>query len=169
MEDIRPLKAPIDILFFNWAWLLLAALVIAGIWLYYQRRKSVRPNTSPVDTRTPQEIALAELEQLAKGALNAEKHAREFYIKLSDIIRIFIEAHFKVPARERTTFELVRDLKKTETEKDVIRKIDLLLEDSDLVKFAKFSPNKKQMEDSLQLGIEIARVETRLIASLHEE
>jgi len=157
MEDIRGLKPAIDIFYFSWIWLLLAALVIAGIWLYYQRRKSVRPNTSPVDTRTPQEIALAELDQLAKGALNAEKHAREFYIKLSDIIRIFIEAHFKVPARERTTFELVRDLKKTETEQDVIRKIDLLLEDSDLVKFAKFKPIKAQMDDSLKLGVEIVK------------
>ena len=63
-------------------------------------------------TLLPLEMALQRLEEIR--ALMHPASAREFSIGISDIVRRYIEAGFRVTATHRTTEEFLRDLLETE-------------------------------------------------------
>ena len=71
---------------------------------------------------------------------------KEYYSELTEIVRGYIERELKVPALERTTDEIIEtltDFKSSQsitTSKETIKKLKELLEESDLVKFAKSKP-----------------------------
>ena len=76
---------------------------------------------------------------LAKALLNEGK-TKEFYSELADILRRYLERRFQIETFESTTFEILRRLKEKEFSSDLIERIKEFLENSDLVKFAKFIP-----------------------------
>jgi hypothetical protein len=70
-----------------------------------------------------------------------------YYTRLSEALRRFIEQRTKVEAMERTTFEIRRDLIAVRmTEREVLD-VEHFLNHADLVKFAKFEPDKARAEE----------------------
>ena len=65
---------------------------------------------------------------------------KEYYLKLSEIVRRYLERRFEILAVESTTFEILRDLQHKETASTVVDKARDVLEYADLVKFAKLKP-----------------------------
>lgn len=66
---------------------------------------------------------------------------KEFHSALSDTVREYLEAAFHTPALERTTAEILRQLRKRQdlaSDRQLL--VQELLEHCDLVKFAKFRP-----------------------------
>jgi uncharacterized protein DUF4381 len=105
-EDIRDIRGPKGILP---PWLLpalLAGVVLLAIGGYaVWRRLQRRP---PPRRLEPFEIALQRLEEIR--TLLDPSSVREFSIAISDIVRQYIEARFKVTATHRTTEEFLHDL-----------------------------------------------------------
>ena len=87
-----------------------------------------------------------ELERLKDQGFLEEKKVKEYYSGLSDILRNYMERALKLEALERTTFEIVQEMKQKNYEAAVIEKIRTVLEDADLVKFAKHMPERSLAE-----------------------
>jgi hypothetical protein len=142
-EDIRDIRGPQSL--FPWG---LALEVLAGgvllaaagyaVWRWRRRR--------PIRALQYFEIALQRLEELR--ALMHPASVREFSSAISDTVRRYIEAGFKVTATHRTTEEFLHDI--LATEKSPLSPHRPLLAEflrqCDLAKFAGMSLSADNME-----------------------
>jgi len=72
---------------------------------------------------------------------------------LYEIMRRYIEESFGFSALEQTTREIMRDLLKNDRiEQDVSNSLRGLLEESDMVKFAKYRPYRDSAQECLYQG-----------------
>ncbi|MBI5883445.1 MAG: hypothetical protein HZB91_10130 [Elusimicrobia bacterium] len=155
LKDIKALLSARPAL---WPWLLAAALLAAG-WLLWKRRK---PKTAGAaaeapapDTRPPHVIAGEELDWLRGSGLWEEARYKEFYIRLTDILRQYVERRYGVPAMQLTTTELARELRSLAADRRVISEIKDLFDRADLAKFAKWKPEAGLGEREIAAGREI--------------
>ncbi len=149
-QQIKPIKGPINTpLTFRellpWiaiglgGWMLIM-LLIALIWIYFQRRKNPE-----VFTLKPQEpahiIAFRELDKLKEQKILEQGKVKQFYTKLTEITRRYIERQYGIPAMESTSEEILYAFRKSNTEENVLEEmLEELLGLADLVKFAKEDP-----------------------------
>jgi LPXTG-motif cell wall-anchored protein len=127
-------------------WLLLglaAAAIIAGIIWYLRKRRKNEPiiELKPKVVVLPDERALSALEELRQKKLWQSGMVKQYYTELTDILRIYIEDAFQVPAMESVTDEIIEGLEgKGSIERKDIRDLQGILVAADLVKFAKAQP-----------------------------
>lgn len=133
-----------------WWWLLALSLIFAICFLLWRKRERARLGPPPPPPVPADEEALTKLRDLQASSLLAAGKIKEFYSAISETLRGYLERGFQVPALERTTSELMRDLRKKQPVASE-RQIDLkqILEDCDLVKFAKYRPDTKEAEEKL--------------------
>jgi len=135
--------------------LLLAALAVL-IWFIRKRRKQepvfvIKPKV----VLLPNEIALQELEKLRLKKLWQSGKVKAYHSELTEILRRYIEERFKVPALEQTTWEITESLKsQTECPELAVRKLEQILVQADMVKFAKAIPVATENEKSLLDGVD---------------
>ncbi len=135
----------------RWIWVLSAAVLIAavGFW-FYLRRKRVEKF---IRTFKPaHELAYERLRALVKEDLVGAGRIKEFYERISNILRHYIEHRFSLRAPERTTEEFLLELGNA----DVLAEPDKnnlgeFLKHCDLVKFAKHSPTTEQIQRTFDL------------------
>jgi len=158
-KTIRDIKPPQDI---PWSpgkpliyGLLIAVLLIAAgaILFYYAGKKKSRPPASP----KPAHIrAFEELEQLTREQLIEKGIVREYYFRLSDIFRRYIERRFHIPAVERTTEEIMPDIVRLPSCGSAVKaETREILRYADLVKFARFCPDRKTPDNDYQRVVRV--------------
>ena len=138
LSDIKPPQKARPLL---WPWLLLAAAVAAAWW--WRRRQAAQAQeaaAAPVDLRPPEAAALEDLEALERSELWPQGRYREFYFRLTEIARVYLERRFGLPATRLTSAELHRQLKQAELDRAVTSALRELFDRADLVKFAKVAP-----------------------------
>src|SRR5262249_50437144 len=82
------------------------ALALASIWRRRRRRRTAeRAAALAVDLRTPEEVALARLRELAEQGVDGDP--RPFYFRLTEIVREYLGRRFGFDALELTTEELL--------------------------------------------------------------
>jgi hypothetical protein len=154
-DDIRDIKGLVP-LPHPWWWLVaLAAAVVAGavaFWILKQRRTTTATGT--VALPTPFEAALAALQRLREE----DPPVDEFYTRLSDIVRQYLERRFQLRAPERTTEEFLHEVSQDGTlaqeHKDLLGRF---LQESDLVKFARFRPEPADMKRAFEAAEQFVR------------
>ena len=136
-------------------YLILAILAIIGFWIYWfviKKRKETE-DAPTYRTLPPFEEAILRLNELDEKLLWQNNKVKEYYSELTEIVRGYIERELKVPALENTTDEvlaMIKDFKNAdsiETSKETIKKLKDLLQEADLVKFAKSKPLAIEIED----------------------
>lgn len=128
----------------------IAALIAGLIWLLRKRKPSAAaPKVVIKQGLPPHVIAIDQLEQLRLEKLWQQGQLKQYYTRLSDIIRMYIEAQFPVNAVEMTTHEILASLKPLDINDEAMNKLALTLELSDLVKFAKAQPTGMENDMSL--------------------
>jgi hypothetical protein len=159
LRDIKPqagLNVPAA-----WPWiaggLLLAAIAaVAGWWAY--RRWQGKPFLAPVvDNRPPWQVAYDELARIEGLGLLERRRFKEYYTLVTDCLRTYLESQFDLSVYERTTTELKAVLRRSDLAPEHARRFLDLFSESDLVKFAKFTPN---MRSAYQLLSEAREVVT---------
>lgn len=153
--DIKPIKGPIkapvtlrEMLPYILGGLGLIALCVLA-WLYWrQRSRTVVEPEVPVITVPAHEWARAELRALEQEGLWQKGEVKEYYIRLTDILRRYIELRFDQPAMESTTDEIMQRLRRLSLEPGTMEKVRSTLVLSDLVKFAKAKPMADEHEQS---------------------
>ena len=138
--DLPPSLAPL--------WGLLGALLVAAVaWRLAHRRRpvalpapAVEPSVESEPEPDPYKRAVARLAEIeAEGWIERGEIAR-YYEKLADALRDYLEAAEEIPARERTTAELLWTLPPRLSEGGLRRRVQEVLGDADLVKFARHRP-----------------------------
>lgn len=132
-------------------WVLLALLVSVIIWLLIKLikkfKKVKKEEIIPVISEPAHIIALRELEKLRNEKLWENGETKKYYIRLTEIIRQYLENRFGVNSLELTTSETLEALVKTGFKKDdSYNKLRSVLTGADLVKFAKYKPEPAENE-----------------------
>ena len=135
-------------------WVVLALLLI-GLFIYYlkNRKKPEIKEIEIINTLPPFEEAIEKLQELDNKLLWQNNEIKKYYSELTEIVRVFIEKELEIPALEITTHELVSLLsdynnpKNIKPAKETIRKLNALLQEADLVKFAKSTPLSHEIEE----------------------
>ncbi len=157
IADIKPIyKVPIgwaDV----WPWLLVlgllllvAAVIGFSIYAFIRWRNNKPIFSSPKPAEPPHIIALRDLDKLRGEKLWQNNRTKEYYTRLSDVVRAYIEGRFGVMAMEMTSDEILTGMRNIGFEDnnlvDRLRKLFVL---ADLVKFAKAEPLADENETSM--------------------
>ncbi len=122
--------------------LLIMILIFFGIYAYirWKNKKPLFPFMEK-PTEPAHIIAFRELEKLKEAKLWQQGNYKEYFSQLTDIVRIYIENRFQVPAMESTTYEIYQTLHQIdEISNEVVNDLYQTLQIADLVKFAKAEP-----------------------------
>lgn len=143
---LHDIKGPIEIT--SWAdWairgaVVLAALALLGAAWWWWRRK--RPPASPPRVIPPDERAR---ERLA-AALALIEQPERFCTTVSEIARTYLEERFGLKAPERTTEEFLAELPRNAVLEAAHKALLAdFLTSTDLVKFARFEPGRRELEE----------------------
>ncbi len=133
----------------SWIWkLLLILLLLAGIgaFVYWFLKIRQKKKIEEEVYKTPIEKATSLLNSLEKKQLWQKGEVKAYYSELTDIARNYIEEAIDVPAMESTTSELIEGLRKASQKKkmslsqETLENLEKVLQQADLVKFAKSKP-----------------------------
>jgi len=134
-----------------WVWFLIIVIIagVAGGWILLRRKRVAKLIRI---FKPAHEIAYERLKALIKENLVEAGKIKEFYERISSILRHYIEHRFDLRAPERTTEEFLAELKYT----DVLsvsdkESLEEFLTHCDLVKFAKHSPTTEQIQQAFDL------------------
>ncbi|MHC5061047.1 MAG: BatD family protein [Planctomycetota bacterium] len=124
-------------------------VAVISAWLYLRRR---RIHELVRIFRPAHEIAYARLKSLVKDDPVAAGKIKEFYERISDILRHYIEHRFELRAPERTTEEFLAEPAVADVLGEADKKmLEEFLTHCDLVKFAKHDPTHQQIQRTFDL------------------
>jgi hypothetical protein len=136
---------------FWWVWILLGVGVIMAVGGYLFSRGKRAAELIRI-FKPAHEIAYAHLQALVKEELVEAGRIKEFYERISSILRHYIEHRFDLRAPERTTEEFLAELQYTDVLAVSYKKsLEEFLTHCDLVKFAKHSPTTEQIQRTFDL------------------
>lgn len=160
IKDLKPvLEAPYTLRdFLPWILLLLAVALLAVLgWFYYQSRKKNKPLIK-LTLRQPKPahlIALEQLELLKSEQLWQKGQIKDYYSRLTDILRSYFELRFKVSAVEMTSDEIISSMKDVLSDAQRLNDLKKILSLADMAKFAKARPLGADNELSHTLAVAI--------------
>jgi hypothetical protein len=157
-NEMRDIKGPLAVPFSPVSllpWLVgVAGLGAIVYWLYWRYRGRARPEVvaPAVPPRPAHELAYESLQALEASGLLELGEVKTYHIRVSDILRVYVDGRFAVEAMEMTTGEVLRGLRGAGVSGSVIDDCRQLLERCDLVKFAKFRPEPPACRDLVLLA-----------------
>lgn len=119
-----------------WLYAAAGAVLLALILIYVLRRRKAAPVAGTVTKTDPYEEAINRLEKLKKSGTGG----KPFHSELTDIFRLYVFRKKGILSLQKTTDDLVVQLKNTGFAKDDFEKLSQSLRLSDFVKFAKYDP-----------------------------
>jgi len=126
------------------------SLIIAIIWLLLHRDR-LKEILKPVKEDPPHIVAFRELDRLKEEKLPEQGMVKDFYSRLTEIVRRYIEKQYGIPAMEATTLEILKMFSMNNPDDHILDEmLKELLELGDLVKFAKQDP--LPVENQTNLG-----------------
>jgi hypothetical protein len=153
-DIVAPYKAPLTIgELLPW---ILITLLAGGIVFFLVRfiRKLRKHKDSPEVVIVPDPahiIAFRDLENLRDGKLWQKGEVKQYYTRLTEILRQYIENRFSVYSLELTTEETLEAFIRSGFKKDSNYKIlKSVLTGADMVKFAKYNPEPTENESYFQ-------------------
>ena len=156
----RDIRGPVEFASVPWLPILagLALLLLGGgAWLIRRRRRRFVPRRTPPPV-PPHEKALAELEEIRRENLPGRGLVKEYYIRISGVVRHYLEDRFSLRAPERTTEEFLIEMALTSALSPVPQGLvgDFLAR-ADLVKFARYGSVPAEMEEVFGSAVRLVR------------
>ncbi len=144
--------------------ILLVLLVTAILYYSFRRRQ-----TGPV-VLAPWEMALLELAELRIGFRQGKIEMDTCFVKLTDVVRQYLEKRFQINAPQQTTDEFLRELNNPGgalpgNQRPFLREF---MTAADLVKFAKLPPDEHTLSVALDKA-EVLVAETRPASELNKK
>ena len=138
-------------------WLSVLLLVLLAVCYYlFLRLRDNKPIISRiriVKRLLPHQKAMQEIEQIKADKMVSSENSKEYYTKLTDTLRKYIEERYGFSAMEMTSSEIIEKLTATQDEKALAELRHLFLT-ADLVKFAKYSTLINENDMNLVNAIE---------------
>jgi len=124
--------------------LLLIFYVVKRVLNHYG--KKIGDIFKPAPPQPPHVIAIKALESLHNQKLWQNNKYKQYYSSLTDILRMYIVGRYGVGAMEMTADEIIDAMKGVDLSNKSFMDLTSILQDSNLVKFAKAEPNAEQNE-----------------------
>ena len=123
-----------------WLSVLMLVLLAVTYYLYLRLRdnKPIIKTIRIVKRLLPHQKAMKEIEQIKADKMVSSENSKEYYTKLTDTLRKYIEERYGFNAMEMTSSEIIDKLTATQDE-SAISELRHLFLTADLVKFAKYS------------------------------
>lgn len=160
-RDIRDIKPPLSIErdwtpYFLYGALGAAALLLAaaGYWYYRRKKTGQEVPVRKIPIRPAHETALEALEELTGSPLLAKGEIKEYHIRISDILRRYIDERYFIPALEMTTDQTIAALRQHGEPESLLELLEEFLNGCDLVKFAKASPSSETIAHTTESAFE---------------
>lgn len=132
--------------------------IVSAVFLF-KRYKDDKPiiRHIKVEARIPaHKRALDGIEELRRSGLASGDNPKQYYTRLTDLLREYINERFGFNATEMTSDEILEHLRK-HRDKDSLQELANLLSTSDLVKFAKFKPMIGENDRNLLGAVEFIK------------
>jgi len=123
-----------------WLSVLMLVLMAVAFYLYLRLRenKPIISHIKIVKRLLPHQKAMKEIEQIKADKMVASENQKEYYTKLTDTLRKYIEERYGFSAMEMTSSEIIERLMSSD-DKQSLDELRQLFMTADLVKFAKYS------------------------------
>lgn len=125
--------------------IILIALIAFVIYKFVKNKKRKPTQEEIIRSIPPKEYALKQLDELTALNLIEKGYIKEYYDKLSDIIRFYISRTYNVDSMEKTTSEIYLMLK-NKIPAEYNRELKNYLLNCDFVKFAKLIPADEEIK-----------------------
>ncbi len=153
-DIIPPYKAPItigELLPWFLAVIALAAIAYFVVKYFMNRKKESDEVIADDVVEAAHILAYRNLEKLKGEKLWQKGEYKEYYTRLSDIVRVYIDMRFSMNSMESTTGEIMDEISVFEVvEGEPADSLRQVLELADMVKFAKFKPDSSDCELSME-------------------
>lgn len=117
--------------------LAIIAAIILFFWYRNKRKNTQAKKITPLDAHSK---ALQNLKEIEIQKLWQKDKTKEYYLAISEVLRVYLENRFYVNALETTTDEILDNMKLANDNTSLNHKLKELLQQCDLAKFAKFKP-----------------------------
>ena len=156
LYDIKPIqevKKP----FTSYGWILtiiaavLLLLIVAFVYSVFIRKKKF-PFLQTQKKLPPFDRAIQDLKELQNSKYLIQSQHKEYYTRLTDIVKAYLEEEVHILAKESTTDELLTKINllqekgKLNLNRETITNLKRVLQTADLVKFAKNKPSDDNAE-----------------------
>ena len=158
--DAEGLRAPALLATFPrpaWWWtglVLLGAVLLAGGAYGWWRRQSLddaEAEESTEEKEHPYKAASTRLQRLERRNPTGREACKAFYVDLTETLRVYLAQRVGVRALEQTTTEMLAALRRhPEVQEVVLRRLETVLKQADLVKFADAQPDPAESRAVLQ-------------------
>ena len=138
-----------------WLSVLMLVLLAVGYYLYLRLRdnKPIISHIRIVKRLLPHQKAMKEIEQIKADKMVTSENSKEYYTKLTDTLRKYIEERYGFSAMEMTSSEIIERLTSAQDQK-ALDELRQLFTTADLVKFAKYSTLINENDANLVNAIE---------------
>lgn len=172
---LRPAPPPQRIglpgLAYLYAALIVLVFLVAGVllWRYLRRRgEKEEKRYVPPPPLPPDEEALRALAQMEMDGAVTALPAKDFYSRLSYILRRYLGRRYRFEALEMTSTELLRQAHRMRLPEEVLRLLEADAEEADSVKFAKVVPPEGTRRAALERARHVV-TQTRPAPLVEEE
>jgi len=131
--------------------IILLAVIIYFVYKYIKKKNRKPTQEEIIQAIPPKEYALKQLDELIALDLINKGNIKEYYDKLSDIIRFYISRTYSIDGMEKTTTELYSMLKNKIVPEDN-RELKNYLLNCDFVKFAKLIPTEEEIRKDFDIA-----------------
>ncbi len=138
-----------------WLSVLMLLLGAGGAYLYVRLRadKPIISHIRIVKRLLPHQKAMKEIEQIKANKMVQSDNQKEYYTKLTDTLRKYIEERYGFKAMEMTSGQIIERLMST-ADAVSLNELRTLFQTADLVKFAKYSTLINENDMNLVNAIE---------------
>jgi len=161
-----------------WLSVLMLVLLIVGGWLFVRlkQNKPIITRIKIIHKLLPHQKALNEIATIKAERLTTAEDSKEYYTKLTETLRKYIEERYGFNAMEMTSAEII-DRLTAERDQAKIDELRQLFQTADLVKFAKYSTMINENDANLmsavafinETKIENQPTEEKIVPKLSEE
>ncbi|MBN1456312.1 MAG: hypothetical protein JW912_00490 [Sedimentisphaerales bacterium] len=148
IADVKTVPADLTI---AWIAIIIVVIIAALIFRCYWKNRNA-PKIIPHILKSAHELALEKLNDLLEEDLLSKGMIKLFYIRISNVLRYYIEHRFSINAPDKTTEEFLYELAGADGQLGADKKmLAEFLTHCDLVKFAKYDPSPDQNEKTIKI------------------
>ncbi len=149
LKPLRPVERGI-----RWAAIAAVALGLAAVAAALARYLRRRSRGEAVRTVPAHEVAFAALDELRRTDFDNPRAVRAFYFAISEVLRAYVEARFRLNATDLTTEEILAGLDGVaDLDAEPAGKLRRFLLDTDQVKFAHREPRAAEIESTWEMAL----------------
>ncbi len=138
-------------------WILLGLLVLLLIWgvvrFIAMKKKNRNFFGKKIQVDPPHIAALKKLEKIRSEKLWQSGKQKAYYTGITDTVREYIEHRYGFGAMEKTSSEIMEELKDKNIEEKILGDLGEMFSTADLVKFAKHTPLTEENEKAIPIAV----------------